>query len=66
MIMSLSTICSGKDKFAKRYMSIGIEMGEHLGLFGEQRRTPEQCLAMPETQSSMLSFVAWGAFNLSW
>lgn len=63
-ILTISTICYGKDALAKKYMAACIQMGQELHLFGIDRFN-EKDLSRPPDDTSMLSHAAWGAFILS-
>lgn len=65
MILAIGTICFGRDRLSKEYMVAGIRMGEQLGLIGEQRKDARQYNTLSHEMRSMLTFVGWGAFNLS-
>jgi hypothetical protein len=65
MILTIGTICFGRDKFAKKCMAAGIRMGEELSLIGERRQSSEEFSSLSPDALSMLAYVAWGAFNLS-
>lgn len=65
MILALSSICSGEDKLAKRYMVVGVRMAETLHLIGADRHSLEQFDNLTEAERHMHSHVAWGAFNFS-
>ncbi|KAF2723687.1 hypothetical protein K431DRAFT_325169 [Polychaeton citri CBS 116435] len=62
---TLSTICFGEDRRAKQYMVAGIRMGEQLHLIGEDRHNAGQFGDLSVDKLSMLTYVAWGAFNFS-
>lgn len=64
-ILSISMICFGNDEMAKQYMAMCIRMGEEMHLFGRDRHSSNQIGPLPTTEVDMLSYVAWGAFNVS-
>jgi hypothetical protein len=66
MVLTIGSICFGKDKLAQDFMINGIRMGEELCLMGEQRRNALSFGGLSTEKLSMLGHVAWGAFNLSW
>lgn len=65
MVLTISTICFGKDKLADQFMTAGIKMAETLSLIGEGRWEAARFAATSRSDLSMLSHVGWGAFNLS-
>lgn len=65
MILSLGSICFGKDRFATNYMADGLRMAERLHLLGENRHSVEQMGSLSRDEVAMAKFVAWGAFNCS-
>ena len=64
-ILSISIITFGKDDMAKEYMTLCIRMGEDLHLYGSGRYRLEQFGRLSASEASMLSYVAWGGFNVS-
>jgi len=58
-------ITFGKDDLAKSYMALCIRMGEDMHLYGSKRYGLEQFDGLSASDASMLSYVAWGAFNVS-
>lgn len=66
MILTIGSICFGKDKLAQKCMIAGIRMGEELCLLGEQRWPAQEFSGLASEKISMLCHVGWGAFNLSW
>lgn len=58
-------ITFGKDDLAKSYMALCIRMGEDMHLYGNARFRLEQFDGLSASDASMLSYVAWGAFNVS-
>lgn len=66
MILTIGSICFGKDKLAQKFMIAGISMAEDLHLIGEKRATAQDFGSLTADTVSMLAHAAWGAFNLSW
>lgn len=58
-------ITIGKDDLAKSYMALCISMGEDMHLYGSERYRLEQFDRLSASDASMLSYVSWGAFNVS-
>ena len=65
MILSLGSICFGKNGLATKYMADGLRMAERLHLLGESRHSVEQMESLSRDEVAMASYVAWGAFNCS-
>jgi len=64
-ILSISMITFGKDALAKEYMALCIRMGEEMHMYGGDRYKIDQFSPISTEEASMLSHVAWGAFNVS-
>lgn len=64
-MLSISMICYGNDELAKKYMSMCIQMGEGMNLFGSERHKIEQFGRLTASEAAMLSHAAWGSFNVS-
>lgn len=64
-ILTISMICFGKDDLAKKYMAACIRTGVELHLFGTKRHDIDQFGQLPAGTTSMHSYAAWGAFNVS-
>jgi len=58
-------ITFGKDDLAKEYMAMCIRMGEDMHLYGSERYRLDQFGHLSASEASMLSYAAWGAFNVS-
>lgn len=64
-MLSISMICYGNDELAKKYMTMCIQMGEGMHLFGSERYELGQLGQLTSSEADMLSHAAWGAFNVS-
>lgn len=64
-MLSISMICYGNDELAKNYMTMCVEMGEGMHLYGRERHKIEQFGRLTPSEADMLSHAAWGAFNVS-
>lgn len=58
-------ITFGNDDMARKYMTMCIRMGEDMHLYGGARHRLDQFYDLSASEASMLSYVAWGAFNVS-
>jgi len=64
-MLTISMITFGKDDLAKSYMALCIRMGEDMHMYGSERYRIDQFDHSSPSEASMLSCVAWGAFNVS-
>lgn len=64
-ILGIGAICFGKDVVAKEYTVAGVHMAEELGLIGEHRKGVKDFNYVSRDTLSLLSYVAWGAFNFT-
>ena len=64
-ILSISMVTFGNDDMARKYMAMCIRMGEDMHFYGDARYKLDQFYDLSASEASMLSYVAWGAFNIS-